>query len=102
MAAHQQGKFWEFHSKLFESYNALNETKIEEIATELNLNMEKFKSDQQTPAVKNIILRDLQNGRSAGVRGTPALFVNGKQVKNRSFDNLSRMIEKELEKKPNR
>jgi protein-disulfide isomerase len=31
-AAERQGKFWEFHEKLFENYNVLNDEKINEIA----------------------------------------------------------------------
>ena len=96
LSANNQGKFWEFHSKLFENFRSLNDQKIEEIAKELNLDMEKFARDQNTPAFKNIIFRDLQNGRAAGVGGTPTLFINGKRVKSRSLQNLSAMIEKEL------
>ena len=96
LSANNQGKFWEFHSKLFENFRSLNDQKIEEIAKELNLDMEKFARDQNTPAIKNLIFRDLQNGRAAGVGGTPTLFINGKRVKSRSLQNLSAMIEKEL------
>ena len=99
LSANNQGKFWEFHSKLFENFRSLNDQKIEEIAKELNLDMARFVKDQNTPEVKNIIFRDLNNGRTAGVGGTPTLFVNGKRVKSRSLQNLSRMIDKELSKK---
>ena len=102
MAAKNQDKFWEFHSKIFENFRSLSDDKLLEIATGLNLDMDKFKADQDTPAVKNIILRDLQNGRQAGVRGTPTLFVNGILVKNRSLQGLSLMVEKELKKNRSR
>jgi protein-disulfide isomerase len=98
LSANNQGKFWEFHSKLFENFRSLNDQKIEEIAKELNLDMTRFVQDQSTPELKNLIFRDLQNGRTAGVGGTPTLFVNGKRVKSRSLQNLSRMIEMELGK----
>ena len=99
LSANNQGKFWEFHSKLFENFRSLNDQKIEEIAKALGLDMERFLKDQNTPAVKKLIFRDIQNGRTAGVGGTPTLFVNGKRVKNRSFKGLSQLIEKELAKK---
>lgn len=98
LSAHNQGKFWEFHSKLFDNYRSLTDQKIEEIAKELGLDMKKFLKDQDTPAVKNLIFRDLQNGQAIDVRGTPTLFLNGKLVKNRSFQGLSQLIEKELSK----
>ena len=99
LSANNQGKFWEFHTKLFENFRSLNDQKIEEIAKELGLDMDKFLKDQKTPALKNLIFRDIQNGSTAGVGGTPTLFVNGKRVKKRSFQGLSQMIEKELAKK---
>jgi protein-disulfide isomerase len=99
LSANNQGKFWEFHSKLFENFRALSDQKIEEIARELNLDMEKFEKDKKTPTVKNLIFRDIQNGRKAGVGGTPTIFVNGKRAKSRSLQSLSRMIDKELAKK---
>jgi protein-disulfide isomerase len=98
MAAKNQGKFWEFHSKLFENFRSLSDQKIEEIAKELNLDMQKFSSDQNSTALKTIIFRDIQNGQTVGVRGTPTLFINGKRVKSRSFQNISSLIEKELAK----
>ena len=67
-----------------------------EIAAELNLDMQRFQNDQKSPAVNNIIFRDIRNGQSAGVRGTPTLFINGKLVKQRSLQHISQMIEAEL------
>ena len=49
LAAERQGKFWEFHDLLFENYNRLSAEKIQEIARELNLDMDKFEQDQKDP-----------------------------------------------------
>ena len=102
MAAHNQGKFWEFHGKLFENYRSLSDQKINEIAEELNLDMQRFAKDQNASAAKKQIFEDTQNGHAAGVRGTPTLFVNGKRVKNRSLLDIGQMIEKELDKNRSR
>ena len=98
MAAHKQGKFWEFHAKLFENYRSLNEQKVQEIATELELDMEKFAADRKSPEINALIERDLRNGAAIGVRGTPTIFLNGKRVKNRSMQAFQQMIEAELSK----
>ncbi|MBL7178295.1 MAG: thioredoxin domain-containing protein [Desulfobacteraceae bacterium] len=45
LAANKQGKFWEFHDRLFKNYKNLNDTKIQEIAKELALDMERFNKD---------------------------------------------------------
>ena len=99
LAAKLQGKFWEFHQELFKNYKSLNDAKIQDIAKELNLNMEKFNQDMNSSAVQYIINRDIQNGRQIGVRGTPTLFINGKRLINRNFSGLTEMIESELKKK---
>lgn len=96
LAAHQQGKFWEFHEKLFENYNAINDEKIEEIAKDLLLDMDKFHGDINLPEIGQIIDRDIQNGKEIGVPGTPTMFINGKQISPRTFDDFITLIESEL------
>ena len=98
LAADAQGKFWEFHSKLFKNYNALNNAKIQDIAKELGLNMGKFNKDMQSPTIKTLITRDMNNGREVGVRGTPTIFINGKTLRNRSMSGIYQVIEAELKK----
>jgi protein-disulfide isomerase len=99
LAANAQGKFWEFHSKLFKNYKAMNDDKIQDIAKELGLNMDKFNKDMQSPAIKSLIERDMNNGRQAGVRGTPTVFINGKKLRNRSLPGIYQVIDAELKKK---
>ena len=99
LAANEQGKFWEFHHALFENYKVLNDSKIQDIAKELGLDMEKFNRDMNSPVIAKLINRDLKNGRQVGVRGTPTIFVNGKVLKKRDLSGFSEMIEAELKKK---
>jgi protein-disulfide isomerase len=99
LAANDQGKFWEFHSALFKNYNALNDAKIQDIAKELGLDMEKFNKDMQSPAIKGLIERDLTNGRQAGINGTPTIFINGKTSEDRNLPGIYQVIEAELRKK---
>ena len=98
LAANIQGKFWEFHRKLLKNYKVINEVKIQEIAGELGLDMGKFTKDMKLPDIESLIVRDVKNGRQVGVRGTPAIFINGKILKNRSFRGFNQMIEAELKK----
>jgi protein-disulfide isomerase len=99
MAAHRQGKFFEFHRKLFESQSKLNDETIQNIAKSLKLDMDAFNRDMNDPAVQNIIARDMNEGRAAEVPGTPTLFVNGKLVQLQSLQDLDRAIDAELKKK---
>lgn len=80
-AAHEQGKFWEFHDLLFENQQKLGseETYIE-YAKQLGLNVDKFKKDLQNPEYQKIIDADMAQGSKVGVRGTPAFFINGERL----------------------
>ena len=99
LAADRQGKFWECHEKIFENLRTINEAKVQEIALEIGLDLEKLNKDAIDPAIQNLINRDLNNGRQSGVRGTPAIFVNGKRLNNRSLDGFQQEIETELKKR---
>jgi protein-disulfide isomerase len=77
---------------------SINKVKILEIAEKLGLEMGKFTKDMKLPDIESLIVRDVRNGRQVGVRGTPAIFVNGKILKNRSLGGFNQMIEAELKK----
>ena len=98
LAADRQGKFWEFHTKIFENLKGINEAKVQEIAKEIGLDTEKLNTDAKDPAIQYLITRDVNNGRQAGVRGTPTIFVNGKRLNNRSLQGFQQAIDAELKK----
>jgi len=99
LAADRQGKFWECHEKIFENYRSINEAKVQEIASEIGLDLARLNKDAKDPAIQKLIKRDLINGRQSGVRGTPAIFVNGKRLNNRSLAGFQQAIDAELKKK---
>jgi len=98
LAAKEQGKFWEFHEKLIENQSSIDEKKIEDIATELHLNMEQFKRDMNSAPVNDLIVRDLRDGRAVGIRGIPTVLVNGRIVAKPSPQNLEGAIAGALNK----
>ena len=98
LAARKQGKFWEFHDLLFKNYNKLNDEKLKEISTELALDVERLLRDMRDPQILAMISRDKAEGDRAGVRGTPTIFVNGRELKNRSMQGFQALIERELKK----
>ena len=99
LAANKQDKFWELHDQLYKNYNRLSDQKIREIAQQVGLDMEKFDQDMKDPKLRAIVEWDSQEGKRAGIRGIPTIFVNGRQLRNRNFQ---KAIEKELarESKP--
>lgn len=98
MAAHEQGKFWQYNDKLYESFRQLNEQKFQEIAKEVGLDMRKFSESMQNPGIVEKVNMDLQDGSAAGVRGTPTVFINGRLLKSRGLKGFQVLIEKELKK----
>jgi protein-disulfide isomerase len=96
MAADKQGKFWEFHDLLFKDYSKLNDQKVTEIRTSLNLDADQFQREMLDPGIKALIDADLRNGKSAGVRGTPTIFINGKLLRDKSLKGFQRQINQEL------
>jgi protein-disulfide isomerase len=96
-AAEKQGKFWEFHDLLYENYNKLNNAKVIEISKELGLDVEKLLRDMKNPQILALISRDKREGDRAGVRGTPTIFINGRQFKDRrSLQGFGAVIDREL------
>ncbi|MEE4292315.1 MAG: thioredoxin domain-containing protein [Cycloclasticus sp.] len=68
-AAQQQGKFWEYHDRLFENQDRLGDDLYLEIAEELGLDLEKFETDKA--AAQEPIQADLALAQKLGLNGTP-------------------------------
>lgn len=98
IAARNQGKFWPLHDELFANYNKLNDAKIRELAEKVGLDMKRFDADIANPALQQEINLDKQVGNQAGVRGTPAVYINGKQLRDRSLQGFQKAINAELKK----
>lgn len=97
LAANEQGKFWEFHDKLFAA-KKLNMNVIQAIAIELELDIPRFKKDMNSSKIKGKLKKDLADAKKAGVTGTPTVFINGRTPKKRSLQSFQLLIDDELKK----
>jgi len=97
LAAQEQGKFWEFHDLLFTT-KKLSLKSIDKIATDLKLDMDKFKADMKSPEILAKVEKDLKDGKKAGVTGTPTVFINGRRPQQRSPKGYQTIINDELQK----
>ena len=77
-AAQQQGKFWEYYDALFEDQKKLSEEFYGSIAQKLNLKLDKFNTDRNSPAAEAAIQKDVQLAQKLGIEGTPFFIMNGK------------------------
>ena len=99
LAAHKQGKFWEYHDVLFENMKKLKPENLEEYAKGLKLNMKKFKKAMADPALEEQIKRDQALAAKIGARGTPTSFVNGYMVRGaQPVAAFKKIIDRELAK----
>jgi len=84
-AARQQGgdeAAWRMHDLLFQHQKALNERTYRDLAKRLGLEADRFVSDMDGAAVRRIIADDIALARRLGVRGTPTMFLDGREVPN--------------------
>jgi protein-disulfide isomerase len=96
LAAHGQGKFWEMHDRLFENFTAIDDANIRQWAREIGLNMNDFERALMTSQHDALVRKDMADGAAANVMGTPTLFINGRRIHDRSFENLKEVILEEL------
>jgi protein-disulfide isomerase len=79
-AAREQGKFWQFHDKLFQNQQLLSEDAYDRFAKELGLDVAKFKAARTSGRFKARIQEDQALAAAVGAEGTPTMFVNGTKV----------------------
>jgi protein-disulfide isomerase len=77
LCAHDQGKFWPYHDKLFENPAALADDDLRRYATELELDADRFERCVAERPHREAVEADAAAASEAGVNGTPAFFVNG-------------------------
>lgn len=84
-AAGRQNKFWEMYSLLYTRQqnwvDSTNPTTImDDYATELSLNIDKFKSDFGSASVNDAISADIKLAQEVGASGTPTFVLDGKKL----------------------
>jgi protein-disulfide isomerase len=99
VAAGKQGKFWEMHDRIFENFRKLNDDIYATWAGELGLNVDQFKADMSSAETQALIDTEMKQARTAGVRGTPTIFINGKKPQGRSLALYKQVIDGMLKEK---
>jgi protein-disulfide isomerase len=102
-AAGLQGKFWEMHDLIYEHQKdwkgQFNVRPIfEGYAKQIGLDLERFRRDIAGNVVAQRIFQDGKRGLSLGVKGTPTVFLNGREVPFESLaaEKLRVLIQQEL------
>ena len=111
-AAGEQGKYWQMQEMLFQRQAEWGERHgapaaaqppnvpalFEKYALELGLDIEKINRAVQENRYAAKLARDKKDGQSLGVRQTPTIFVNGRQLARLQEASLKALIDEELKK----
>lgn len=101
LCAAEQGKFWELHDAMFGDPRVLQVPNLKKMARSLGVEGAKFDSCLDSGKYQGEVARDLETGRSLGVDGTPALFINGRFLSGfQRYETLVAIIEDELANLP--
>jgi len=95
--AGQQGKFWEYHDKLFSNQRSLTALNLKSWASELKLDTTKFNACLRDRKTSQQIQADKAAATKANVRGTPGFLINGEVLSGaQPFSKFKEVIERKL------
>ncbi|MBI2112470.1 DsbA family protein [Candidatus Woesearchaeota archaeon] len=97
--AGDQGKYFEFHDKIFSNGGAggKNEVDYKKWARELSLDLAAWETCIKDPKQRQELQKDIADGSAAGISGTPGFVINGKLISGaQPFSVFQQVIEAEL------
>ena len=98
--AAEQGKFWQFHDKLFGDQSKLGDEDFKQYAAQLGLDTAQFNACVDSHKYGAEIENDIHAGDEAGVSGTPAFYINGRMLSGaQPFEAFKSIIDEELNAK---
>jgi protein-disulfide isomerase len=98
--AADQGKFWEMHDKLFANQQKLAVEDLKVHATDLGLKADVFNQCLDSGQKEAEWKKDMNEGTSYGLTGTPAFFINGRLISGaQPLEAFTAIIDEELEMK---
>ncbi len=97
--ANEQGKFWGYHDKLYASELKDDSGQLKGFAKEVGLDVSAFDRCVASGKYKAAVQKDVEEGSSLGVTGTPAFFINGRPLSGaQPLESFARIIDEELTK----
>lgn len=95
-AAREQGKYWEYVQVLLQNQSSLSVEKLKSFATQLGLDRARFDAGLDSRKFAGLVQTDLDDGIKLGLKGTPSLFINGRRVTAKSYEELKESVEAAL------
>jgi len=95
--AYEQGKFWEYHDKLYANSPKASADDLKSYAKEVGLNVASFDRCFTSGKYKGVVQQDLNEGAQLGLTGTPTFFINGREISgNQPLEAFEAIIDEEL------
>ena len=94
-AAQLQGKFWEMHHALFANGQHLEQPEVDGYARLAGLDVDRLHADMASAAVNDRLAADKKLADDLGVKGTPTLFVDGREY-DPSKGDLAEWLDQEI------
>ena len=96
LAAHKQGKYFEFHKALMENPGHISVDSLPDVAQKVGLNVEKMKKDAEDPALVEVLKKNHEKAGEMKISGTPAFIIGDKLIKGYvELDGMKKMIEEQ-------
>ncbi len=95
-AANAQGKFFEYIDVLYNHQDTLDDASLKKYAAEMGLNVKQFELDFNSEKTTATVKKDMADGESYGIGGTPAIYINGMWVRKLSVDAFKAAIDKAM------
>jgi protein-disulfide isomerase len=99
-AAREQGKYWEYVHALMQNQSALGIEKLKSLAGELGLDRARFDSALDSGKFTEMVQRDIDDGIKLRLKGTPSLFINGRRVSAKSYEDLKASVDAAFKSSP--
>jgi protein-disulfide isomerase len=98
--ANEQGRFWDYHDRLFANQSKLTGPELKQHAADLGLDAAKFNACVDSRKFQKDVDADLDTAQLLGVSGTPHFFINGRPLSGaQPFENFKAIIDEELSRK---
>ena len=104
-AAHcagDQGKFWEYHDRLFANQEALQPDDLKRHAADLGLDQTAFAACLDTSKYGERVRNGVAEGSRLGVNSTPTIYINGRVLSGaQPYEAFAAIIDEELSRSGN-
>lgn len=98
--ARDQGKFWDYHDKLFASQNEMTPANLKQWAGQMGMDAATFNACFDNATHRQRVQGDMSEGTRDGVSSTPTVFINGRAVVgSQPIEVFEEIIQEELARK---